>query len=162
MAQNIYDDEVFFSGYSTLPRSLRGLDAAPEWPTLRRMVASVHAKRVDDLGCGFGWFCRWALQHGATAALGINLSQRMLRRAQAESTSPDIRYEPVHHGLKSGGTFVFSVEHPIFTAPTNPGFRNTDDGRATWPVDRYLDEGERVTNWFAPRVVKQHRTIGHT
>ena len=69
MAQNIYDDEVFFSGYSTLPRSLRGLDAAPEWPTLRRMVASVHAKRVDDLGCGFGWFCRWALQHGATAAL---------------------------------------------------------------------------------------------
>ncbi len=35
MAQNIYDDERFFAGYSALPRSLHGLAGAPEWPALQ-------------------------------------------------------------------------------------------------------------------------------
>lgn len=61
--------------------------------------------------------------------------------------------------LVPGGSLVFSVEHPIFTAPTAAGFVNLDDGRAVWPLDRYLYEGERVTDWLAPGVVKQHRTI---
>ena len=34
MTQNIYDDEDFFREYSRLPRSVAGLDAAPEWPAL--------------------------------------------------------------------------------------------------------------------------------
>ncbi|KAI0470650.1 S-adenosyl-L-methionine-dependent methyltransferase [Xylariaceae sp. FL0804] len=29
-----------------------------------------------------------------------------------------------------------------------------------WPVSDYLDEGERVTNWLLPGVVKQHHTLG--
>ena len=33
------------------------------------------------------------------------------------------------------------------------------DGRKTWPVDRYLDEGPRTTDWLAKGVIKQHRTI---
>jgi hypothetical protein len=31
MTQNIYDNEEFFAGYSRLPRSVEGLDGAPEW-----------------------------------------------------------------------------------------------------------------------------------
>ena len=38
MTQNIYDDEAFFAGYSQLPRSVQGLDGAPEWPVLRGML----------------------------------------------------------------------------------------------------------------------------
>jgi hypothetical protein len=34
------------------------------------------------------------------------------------------------------------------------------EGRRTWPVDRYLVEGPRVTDWLASGVVKRHRTIG--
>lgn len=30
VAQNIYDDDGFFEGYSELPRSVKGLDGAPE------------------------------------------------------------------------------------------------------------------------------------
>ena len=30
MAQNIYDNPDFFSGYSQLPRQVQGLDGAPE------------------------------------------------------------------------------------------------------------------------------------
>ena len=35
-------------------------------------------------------------------------------------------------------------------------------GRRTWPVDSYLTEGPRTTDWLAKGVVKQHRTIGTT
>ena len=55
---------------------------------------------------------------------------------------------------------MFSVEHPIFTAPTSPGFVASANGSPVWPVDRYLAEGARITDWFAPGVVTQHRTIG--
>ena len=70
MAQNIYDDPTFFAGYSQLPRQVHGLDAAPEWPALRTMLPDLTGKRVVDLGCGFGWFARWAREHGAASVLG--------------------------------------------------------------------------------------------
>jgi hypothetical protein len=55
-----------------------------------------------------------------------------------------------------GGHLVFSAEHPIYTAPSQPGW-STDK---TWPLDRYLEEGPRSTDWLAKGVIKQHRTIG--
>jgi hypothetical protein len=57
--------------------------------------------------------------------------------------------------LVPGGALVFSVEHPIFMAPSNPRFID-DDGRTVWPLDQYLVEGRRETNWLAPGVVKYH------
>ncbi len=194
VAQNIYDDEAFFEGYSTLPRSVHGHDGAPEWPTLRDMVPDLRGRRVLDLGCGFGWFSRWAAENGAAEVLGIDLSERMLTRARTETSTTTVSYQQrdldhvtlpsdafdvayssltlhyledlatflvkVHAALRAGGVFVFSVEHPMFTAPSNPAFVASPDGSPTWPVDRYLIEGTRVTSWFAPGVVKQHRTIG--
>jgi hypothetical protein len=32
----------------------------------------------------------------------------------------------------------------------------------SWPVDDYLVEGPRTTNWLVEGVVKQHRTLGTT
>ena len=201
MAQNIYDDPAFFAGYSTLPRSIRGLDGAPEWPSLRAMLPSLAGRRVVDLGCGFGWFCRWAAEQGAAEVLGLDLSERMLERARTDTAGaighdrisyrradldtltttelPSERFDlaysslTVHYlsdlgrflrtvrsSLVPGGALVVSVEHPIFTAPSRPGFTVDDRGRAVWPVDDYLDEGPRTTDWFAPGVVKRHRTIG--
>lgn len=194
MAQNIYDDEAFFDGYARLPRSVDGLDAAPEWPTLRVLIGDVAGPRVVDLGCGYGWFCRWVADAGAASVLGIDLSERMLARATAWPATPDaIRYErqdldrlelpastfdlayssltlhylvdldrflaTVHRSLVPGGRFVLSAEHPLYTAPTAPGFVEGPDRREVWPLDRYLDEGPRTTDWLAPGVVKQHRTV---
>ncbi len=192
MAQNIYDDEAFFSGYSALPRSVTGLDAAPEWPTLRAMLGPLHGRRVIDLGSGFGWFCRWAAGEGATAVHGVDLSDRMLARARTATSDDRITYEradldeielapaaydvafssltlhyvadverlaaQVARCLVEGGTFVFSIEHPIFTAPSSPRFV-ADEYGAAWRLDRYLDQGPRTTDWLAPGVIKQHRTI---
>jgi hypothetical protein len=61
--------------------------------------------------------------------------------------------------LAPGGSLVFSAEHPIYTAPANPGWVTDAAGRRTWPVDRYLSEGPRSTDWLAPGVVKLHRTV---
>jgi SAM-dependent methyltransferase len=68
----------------------------------------------------------------------------------------------IHRSLVPGGRLVFSTEHPIYMAPTNPGWSIDAHGRRTWPVDSYLVEGPRTTDWLAPGVVKRHRTIGTT
>jgi len=54
----------------------------------------------------------------------------------------------VRRALVSGGSLVFSVEHPIYTAPSNPKWR-TASGRKFWPVEGYLEEGPRSTDWLA-------------
>jgi SAM-dependent methyltransferase len=64
-----------------------------------------------------------------------------------------------YRSLVPGGDLVFSVEHPIFTAPSQPNWSLNAAGRKIWPVDGYLDEGPRSTNWLAKGVIKQHRTL---
>jgi len=193
MTQNIYDDEEFFRGYSRLPRSVEGLDGAPEWPNLRALLPDLHGLAVLDLGCGFGWFCRWTRQQGAARVLGIDVSEKMLEQAVAATRDAAITYtradmeklelppdsfnlvysslalhyvenlggliSAVYRSLVPGGSFVFSVEHPIFTAPAEPGWSLNSAGRKIWPVDGYLDEGPRSTDWLTKGVIKQHRTL---
>ncbi len=93
MTQNIYDDPGFFEGYSRLQRSVSGLAGAAEWPAIRALLPELGGLDVIDLGCGFGWFCRWAAEQGAASVLGVDVSDKMLGRACAESEDSRIRYE---------------------------------------------------------------------
>jgi len=196
VAQNIYDTPDFFAAYGKLPRSVRGLEGAPEWPAIRALLPDLAGRRIVDLGCGFGWFCRFAAEHGAASVLGLDLSENMLARARADTTDTAIEYRlcdldqlvlpeaafdlaysslalhyvvdfgrlvrTVHRAVLPGGRFVFTIEHPIYMAPRQPGFVETADGGLRWPVDSYAIEGERTTDWLAKGVVKQHRTMGTT
>lgn len=92
MTQNIYDDDEFFEAYSRLDRSVYGLNGAPEWPALRNLLPDLRGLRVLDLGCGYGWFCRWARQNGAAHVLGIDVSDKMLQRARAALQHEGIVY----------------------------------------------------------------------
>lgn len=93
MAQNIYDDDQFFAGYSQFPRSRDGLAAAAEWPTLRAMLPTLTGKRVLDLGCGFGYFARWAVEQGAAEVVGMDLSEKMLSVARQNCAGLPVRFE---------------------------------------------------------------------
>lgn len=192
MTQNIYDDPQFFAGYSKLRRSIEGLDGAPEWPALLAMLPDLAGSTVIDLGCGFGWFCRFARTAGARQVVGLDVSENMLERARATTADPAIVYRrcdlealslpqgafdvafsslTLHYlenlapllreldrALVPGGRLVFSAEHPIYTAPRVPGWK-VDDGRPSWPVDSYLQEGQRQTDWLTKGVMKRHRTV---
>ncbi|QHD08529.1 class I SAM-dependent methyltransferase [Pseudomonas sp. R76] len=194
MTQNIYDTPAFFEGYSKMGRSVKGLAGAPEWPALQALLPPMRGLKVVDLGCGYGWFSRWAQEQGAAQVLGLDVSQKMLARATEMTSAPSINYaiadleqldlpagafdlaysslafhyivdlkglfERLHQALVPGGRLVFSIEHPIFMAPRNPGWLVDDQGRKSWPVDGYQLEGPRVTNWLAEGVIKQHRTLG--
>lgn len=92
MTQNIYDNPEFFAGYSRLPRQVKGLDGAPEWPAIRAMLPELSGKRVVDLGCGFGWASRWMRDQGAAAVTGIDLSRNMIERAKADTDDAAIEY----------------------------------------------------------------------
>lgn len=193
MTQNIYDDSAFFEAYSRLPRSIHGLEGAPEWPSMRAMLPSLRGSRVLDLGCGYGWFSRWAHEHGARSVVGVDVSQRMLERAREQTHAAAISYVQadlqhfdyphaqfdlaysslalhylddlegvlagVQRALVAGASFVFSVEHPIFTAPKVPGWITHPNGHRTWPIDAYFDEGSRSTRWLTDGVIKRHRTL---
>jgi ubiquinone/menaquinone biosynthesis C-methylase UbiE len=177
-------------------RSLYGLEGATEWPSVRAMLPDVSGRRVVDLGCGFGWFCRWAREQGAAEVRGIDVSEKMLERARSMTVDEEIIYERgnleqlelpvgsfdlaysslalhyledagrlfgvIYRALVPGGSFVFSTEHPIYMAPTKPEWSVNAEGRKIWPLDRYLVEGPRMTDWVAPGVVKYHRTLGTT
>lgn len=93
MKENRYDDAGFFAKYSQMERSQKGLEGAGEWETLRDMLPDFGGKRVLDLGCGYGWHCRYAVQQGATEVLGIDLSERMLSVAREKGEDPRIRYQ---------------------------------------------------------------------
>src|SRR3546814_11672431 len=92
MAQNIYDHPDFFAGYSQLPRQVRGLDGAPEWPAIRALLPDPGGRRIVDLGCGFGWASRWFREQGAASVLGLDLSRNMIARARADTADAAIQY----------------------------------------------------------------------
>jgi ubiquinone/menaquinone biosynthesis C-methylase UbiE len=194
MSQNIYDNQTFFDGYAQLSRSVQGLDGAPEWPTILSILPDLQGKKVVDLGCGYGWFCRSAREQGAAQVLGMDLSEKMLGKAKEMTEDPAIEYRQqdledlqlpaasfdlvyssltlhyiedlgklfatVYQALVNGGEFIFTAEHPIYTAPKHQGWLVDEAGQKSWPINGYQQEGQRISNWLAEGVIKQHRMLG--
>ena len=147
-----------------------------------------------DLGCGYGWHCIYAAEHGAASVTGVDLSEKMLAVAREKTTAPQVTYirgdmaetpfppesfdvvlsslaihylpsftdflERVRQCLSPGGDFVFSVEHPIFTAAGPQEWYYGPDGTPLhFPVDRYFEEGRRTARFLGEDVTKYHRTL---
>ncbi|WP_239938754.1 class I SAM-dependent methyltransferase, partial [Rubneribacter badeniensis] len=53
---------------------------------------SLEGKSVLDLGCGYGWHCKFAEEQGATKILGIDLSKKMIEEAQKRNSGNQIEY----------------------------------------------------------------------
>ena len=194
MRENKYDDENFFAQYSRMSRSVEGLEAAGEWPELKKLLPPLEGKRVLDIGCGYGWHCHYAVENGASMVVGCDISEKMLKAAAEINASPKIEYrllamedldfppqtfnvvisslafhytpdfsficKKVNDFLNPEGDFIFSVEHPVFTAQGDQDWIYGSDGRPLhWPVDDYFLEGQRRTKFLGEDVVKYHRTL---
>lgn len=186
---NPYENPEFFAAYAQMSRSQFGLDGAGEWHQLEPMFPELKGKTVLDLGCGYGWHCKYAAEHGADAVLGIDQSGKMIEEAKHRNSAGNIEYRVcgiheygypaetydlavanlvlhyiedleevyrlVRRTLKPGGTFLFNIEHPTFTAGVNQQF--SADG--TWPVTDYYYPGQRKTDFLGYEVKKYHHTL---
>lgn len=194
MKENKYDDAVFFQKYSQMSRSKEGLDGAGEWYEMQKLMPDFNGKRVLDLGCGYGWHCFYAAEHGAEYVLGTDISEKMLEVARQKNQFENIEFqriamediecedesfdviisslalhyvkdyrelaEKISRWLKPGGRFVFSVEHPVFTAYGTQNWYYNEDGEILhFPVDNYYYEGEREAVFLGEKVTKYHRTL---
>lgn len=194
MKENKYDCESFFQKYAQMLRSQKGLQGAGEWSELQKLLPDFHGKSVLDLGCGYGWHCKYAAEQGAETVLGTDISEKMLQKAVQINSAPQIQYqciamedlvfpgetfdvvlsslafhyikdfEPLVQNiagwLKPGGNFVFSVEHPVFTAEGSQDWYYDQDGKILhFPVDNYYYEGRREAVFLGEKVIKYHRTL---
>lgn len=87
-----YDNETFFNQYAMMPRSKEGLSAAGEWHQLKPLFPPLQEKSLLDLGCGYGWHCKFAEEQGASRILGIDSSKKMIEEACRRNKSPKIDY----------------------------------------------------------------------
>ncbi len=90
---NIYDDKLFFNQYAKMLRSQKGLPGAGEWHQFKAFFPNLNGKSVLDLGCGYGWHCKYAVECGAKQVLGIDLSDRMVHEAKEKNNDPKIIYQ---------------------------------------------------------------------
>lgn len=90
--KNEYDDERFFEEYAKMSRSRDGLRSAGEWHQLKPLFPPLEGKRVLDLGCGYGWHCRYAAEQGAVRVLGLDLSGKMIEEARRRNAVGPIEY----------------------------------------------------------------------
>lgn len=194
MKENKYDNEQFFLEYGEMERSKKGLQGAGEWHELKKILPDFYEKKVLDLGCGYGWHCKYAVDNGASYVLGTDISHKMLKVAKEKNCDERIDYrciamedlnlpeqsfdivfsslafhyvkdfEPlvlnIRKWLKSGGEFVFSAEHPVFTAyGTQDWYYDKDGSILHFPVDNYYYEGKRNAIFLGEKVLKYHRTL---
>lgn len=196
MSTILYNDEKFFNEYAKMSRSKQGLDGAGEWHQLKLLFPKLEGKTVLDLGCGYGWHCKFAVEQGAIKVLGLDLSSKMIEEAKVRNFHKNIFYEvcrlqeyaypndtwdcvisnlvlhyiadldsifqKVYRTLKTGGVFLFNIEHPVFTAGVGQDWIYNEENPNQpkyWPVDNYFMSGERKTHFLGCDVVKQHHTL---
>ena len=89
---NHYDNPEFYAAYAQMSRSQQGLDGAGEWHQLQPMFPEMTGKDVLDLGCGYGWHCKYAADHSAKSVLGIDQSETMIAEAKKRNVHENIDY----------------------------------------------------------------------
>ncbi len=186
---NQYDNPAFFAEYAKMSRSQYGLDGAGEWHQLEPMFPELSGKTVLDLGCGYGWHCKFAADQGAASILGIDQSSLMIAEAKRRNADEKIEYRicgihvydypadtydlvvsnlVLHYieDLKAIYRLIHKTLKPggifLFNIehPTfTAGVNQQFSADGTWPVTDYYYHGERTTDFLGHAVKKYHHTL---
>lgn len=186
---NHYDHPEFFSAYAQMGRSQAGLTGAGEWHQMELLFPDTRGKDVLDLGCGYGWHCKYAADHGARSVMGIDLSEKMISEARKRNHHECIDYRVSNllewDYLTSAFDVVVSnlVLHYVedldevyrcihqtlrpggiflmnIEHPVfTAGVKQQFAKDGTWPVDDYYYPGKRQTDFLGHRITKYHHTL---
>ena len=186
---NHYDNPEFFAAYAQMSRSQHGLDSAGEWHQLQPLFPDMIGKDVLDLGCGYGWHCKYAADHGARRVLGIDRSEMMIAEAKKRNAVPGITYRVcslqdyeypaaaydlvvsnlvLHYVEDLDGVYrrIHETLRPggVFLMniehPTFTAGVNQQFAKdGTWPVDDYYYPGLRKTVFLDHEITKYHHTL---
>lgn len=186
---NHYDNPEFFASYAQMSRSQQGLSGAGEWHQLQLLFPGLVGKDVLDLGCGYGWHCKYAADHGAKRVLGIDQSERMIAEAKKRNAMENIAYRicslqdyeypAAAYDLAVSNLVLHYVEdlddiyrHVYKTLRSggvflinieHPTFTSGVNQQfaqdGTWPVDNYYYPGERTTDFLGHKITKYHHTL---
>lgn len=186
---NQYDNPEFFAAYAQMSRSQQGLDGAGEWPQLEPLFPDMTGKDVLDLGCGYGWHCKYVADHGAKSVLGIDQSELMINEAGKRNAASNISYRvcslqdydypATAYDLVVSNLVLHYVEdlddvyHRIHKTlrpggvllmniehPTfTAGVNQQFAQDGTWPVDNYYYPGVRQTDFLGHTITKYHHTL---
>ncbi len=186
---NHYDNPDFFAAYAQMSRSQQGLSGAGEWHQLEPLFPDLAGKDVLDLGCGYGWHCKYAADQGARSVLGIDQSKMMIAEAQKRNAADsityrvcsllDYEYPPVAYDLVVSNLVLHYVEDLDFVYrrvhetlrpggvfllniehPTfTAGVNQQFAADGTWPVDNYYYSGQRQTDFLGHSITKFHHTL---
>lgn len=182
--QNVYDDPGFFAGYQDLRERDAGINTAIEQPALRARLPQVSGLDVLDIGCGDGALCRDLVGRGASSALGVDPSERMLELAAARTHDPRIHYRRAFaedlrleresvdlvvsslalHYVEDLDTLLGTVSSwlrpdGVIVASMEHPVVTAAPGGVPGLVDRYAAEGRRDAPWFDTGVIKYHRRV---
>ena len=186
---NQYDNPEFFAAYSQMSRSQYGLEGAGEWHQLEPLIPELSGKTVLDLGCGYGWHCKYAADHGAASVLGIDQSHLMIEEAKRRNPAENIEYRvcdlqefdyPLEtYDLVISNLVLHYVEdlqqiYQLIHKTLKPGgvllfniehptftagVNQQFSADGTWPVTDYYYPGERTTRFLDHEVKKYHHTL---
>ena len=120
-SQNIFDNQEFFDGYKRIRSNKYSANNLEEKPALFSLSPDLAGKAVLDLGCGYGENCAEFKAMGASAVLGIDISEKML--AVATEEHPDIEFRRADMSDLSfitESTTLSSARLPYITSRISP------------------------------------------
>lgn len=186
---NHYDNPEFFAAYAQMSRSQQGLDGAGEWRQLQPLFPDVTGKDVLDLGCGYGWHCKYAADCGARSVLGIDQSHLMIAEACRRNAAASITYRVcrlqdyeypasawdlavsnlVLHYVENLDAVYCRIHETLrhggvflmnIEHPTfTAGVNQQFTADGAWPVDNYYLPGWRQTDFLGHSIIKYHHTL---
>ena len=186
---NHYDNPEFFAAYAQMSRSQQGIDGAGEWHQLQPLFPNLTGRDVLDLGCGYGWHCKYAADHSAKSVLGIDQSETMITEAKKRNAAPGITYRVcslqdydypadaydlvvsnlVLHYVEDLDDIYRRIRETLrpggvflmnIEHPTfTAGVNQQFAQDGTWPVDDYYYPGLRKTDFLGHTINKYHHTL---
>lgn len=144
-------------GMGQLSRAMRsrGASSVTAVDASRKMLDQARLRTHDD-GIDYHLCCIEDFRSSASQydVVASSLAMHYLEDFRSEAARVAIQ-------LKENGLFLFSVEHPIYSASGSLEWHScgAQEGRSHWPVDHYQKPGFRDSVWLGTKVSRYHRTF---